>query len=127
MENVNKRIESQIMGLPKNTRIILEHLDHVARLRIGEKLGTSCIFELMSLCAIFAIDGMLEYEMPASAKAFFISLINREKGNEYMHDHGILPGGMLASYASLRQYIIDNSDRVNKAYGVLEQMTAGIE
>lgn len=41
-----------------------------------------------------------------------------------MHDNGILTGGVVAAYANLRQFIIDNSERVNEAYKALDKINA---
>ena len=39
-----------------------------------------------------------------------------------MHEHGVLTGGIVAAYANLRQFIIDNSERVNDAYEALNKI-----
>ena len=120
---INTSIKDNYDALPKNVKLTLEDLDYIARAHL-KNTTTKGDRELMDLCAIFAIDSWLYYNMPAQAKAFFVILISRENGNQYMHDNGILTGGVVAAYANLRQFIIDNSQRVNDAYEALNKINA---
>ena len=120
---INTSIKDNYDSLPKNVKLTLEDLDYIARAHL-KNTTTKGDRELMDLCAIFAIDSWLYYNMPAQAKAFFVILISRENGNQYMHDNGILTGGVVAAYANLRQFIIDNSERVNEAYKALDKINA---
>ena len=119
MQEVNKSSEEIRKALSSNVRTVLGHLDYVARAQSGDVLGTKGDRELFELCAIFAIDTTLAHEMPPSARAFFVKLINDVVGNGYLHDNGVLTGGMHGAYANLRQYLIDNAERVDRAYHVL--------
>ena len=121
---INTSIKDNYDALPKNVKLTLEDLDYIARAHLQNDTTTKGDRELMDLCAIFAIDSWLYYNMPAQAKAFFVILISRENGNQYMHDNGILTGGVVAAYANLRQFIIDNSERVNEAYKALDKINA---
>ena len=120
---INTSIKDNYDALPKNVKLTLEDLDYIARAHL-KNTTTKGDRELMDLCAIFAIDSWLYYSMPAQAKAFFVILISRENGKQYMHDNGILTGGVVAAYANLRQFIIDNSERVNEAYKALDKINA---
>ena len=121
---INTSIKDNYDALPKNVKLTLENLDYVTRAHLHNDTAAKGDRELMDLCAIFAIDSWLYYNMPAQAKAFFVILISRENGNQYMHDNGILTGGVVAAYANLRQFIIDNSERVNEAYKALDKINA---
>ena len=121
---IDTSIKDNYEALPKNVKLTLENLDYVTRAHLQNDTDAKGDRELMDLCAIFAIDSWLYYNMPPQAKAFFVDLISRENGNQYMHDNGILTGGVVAAYANLRQFIIDNSERVNEAYKALDKINA---
>lgn len=119
MNEINMAVEERRKNYPKYFYQVLEKLDLVMRNYIGDEVGTRGTIELNMLCAIFAIDWELEYNMPASARAWFVQLVNPKNGWYYHHEHGNIMGFQLKAYADLRQYLIDNAERVIKAYNML--------
>ena len=119
---IDTSIKDNYEALPKSVKLTLENLDYVTRAHLQNDTAAKGDRELMDLCAIFAIDSWLYYNMPPQAKAFFVDLISHAKGIQYMHEHGVLTGGIVVAYANLRQFIIDNSERVSGAYEALNKI-----
>lgn len=118
-KEVNTNIVNRQEDYPKGFYQVLEYLDLVMRNWVGEEMGTKGTWELNMLCGIFAIDWELECKMPTSARAWFIELVNPKGAWAYHHKNGNITGGQLKAYADLRQYLIDNAERVTKAYNLL--------
>ena len=121
MKEINTDIVKRRENYPKHFYQVLENLDLVMRNWVGEEIGTLGTWELNILCGIFAIDWELEYKMPPSARAWFVQLVNPKNGWQYHHKNGNISGGQLKAYADLRQYLIDNAERVTEAYNILVQ------
>lgn len=77
---INTSIKDNYDSLPKNVKLTLENLDYVTRAHLQDDTAAKGDRELMDLCAIFAIDSWLYYNMPAQAKAFFCRLNKSCKG-----------------------------------------------
>lgn len=116
---INKDIEKRRENYPDKFYQVLEKLDLVMQNWIGTKMGTSGIDELYVLAGIFALDWELGYELPPSARAFFNELVNPKNAWRVHHDNGNIMGGQLKAYADLRQFLIDNAERVTEDYLIL--------
>ena len=119
MNKIDNSIETRRENYPPKFYQVLEKIDLIMQNWIGEKMGTSGVEELYVLAGIFALDWELGYYVPASARAFFIELVNPKNGWEYHHRHGNIMGGQLKAYADLRQFLIDNAERVTEDYIIL--------
>lgn len=119
MEEINIDIVKRKEKYPPKFYQVLEKIDLVMRNWVGDKMGTDGVQELHILCGIFAIDWWLEYNMPSSARAWFVELVNPKNAWKYHDKSGNVFGSQLKAYADLRQYLIDNAERVTKAYNTL--------
>lgn len=119
MKEINIDVAKRRENYTNELYRVLEYLDLVMRNWTGEELGTKGTKELCMLCGIFAIDWELEDKMPPSARAWFVQLVNPKNGWQYHHEHGNIAGSQLKAYADLRQYLIDNAERVTKVYNLL--------
>ena len=95
---------------------VLEKLDIVMRIWSGDKMGTSGYDELLHLCGTIGFDSSLYWDMPPSARAFFMILINPKSHWSIAQENIGGFGDMYRAYADLRQYLIDNKERVTNAY-----------
>lgn len=95
---------------------VLEKLDIVMRLWAGDEMGTSGYDELLHLCGTIGFDSSLYWDMPPSARAFFMVLINPKNQWNILQEKAGGFGDMYRAYADLRQYLIDNKERVTNAY-----------
>lgn len=118
-EKVNVAVDTRKENQPENFYHVLDSLDLVMRNWVGDEMGTKGTDELCILCGIFALDQELEYYMPTSARAWLIELVNPKNSWKYHHEHGNVFGGQLKAYADLRQYLIDNAEKVANAYNLL--------
>ena len=119
MDKIDNSIETRRENYPPKFYQVLEKIDLVMQNWIGEKMGTSGVEELYILAGIFALDCELGFDLPSSARAFFIELVNPKNGWKYHHEHGNIMGGQLKAYADLRQFLIDNAERVTEDYLIL--------
>lgn len=71
---INTSVKDNYVALPKNVKLTLENLDYITRAHLQNDTAAKGDRELMDLCAIFAIDSWLYYNMPPQAKAFFCNL-----------------------------------------------------
>lgn len=119
MNEVDKSIETRRENYPEKFYQVLEKIDLIMQNWIGEKMGTSGVEELYVLAGIFALDSGLGFELPPSARAFFMELVNPKNAWKYHHEHGNIMGGQLKAYSDLRQFLIDNAERVTEDYLML--------
>lgn len=116
MTEIDKSIQTRVDNYPDKFYQVLEYLDIVMRNWVGDQMGSSGTRELDTLCGIFAVDWELEYYLPPSARAWFIQLIKPKDAWRYHHENQNVFGGMLKAYADLRQFLIDNAERVTADY-----------
>jgi len=95
---------------------VLEKLDLIMRLYIGDEMGVTGYDELLELGGIIALNGHLKYGMPETAKALFRSFVNPKNAWKLFHDSGAVFGGALRAYSDLRQYLIDNAEKVEECH-----------
>lgn len=116
---INKDIVKRRENYPDKFYQVLEKIDLVMRNWVGDKMGTSGVEELYVLAGIFALDWELAYDMPASARVFFNTLVNPKTAWKAQHENYHIMGGQLSAYAELRQFLIDNAERVTEDYLIL--------
>ena len=118
-DKINTTIASRVKSYPPTFYQVLEKIDLVMRNWVGDKMGTSGVAELCVLCGIFALDWELEYNLPPSARAWFNTLVNPKNAWDFHQKHGNVFGEQLKAYADLRQFLIDNAERVTNDYELL--------
>lgn len=118
-KHINRDIEKRRENYPPKFYQVLEQLDLVMCNWVGDEMGTLGTQELCILCGIFALDWELEYDLPPSARAWFVHLVNPKNAWKYHHDNCNVFGEQLKAYADLRQFLIDNAERVTQDYEIL--------
>lgn len=106
---------------------ILEKIDIIAQNWVGESMGSNGVDELFWLAGIFAIDYNLGYNLPPEARVFFYTLINPKNAWDYQNKHHCVFSGQLGGYFHLRQFLIDNAERVTLAYNKLYEASRNLD
>ncbi len=125
-DKINTTVSTRVQNYPPKFYQVLEKIDLVMRNWVGDEMGTSGTQELCVLCGIFALDWELEYNLPPSARAWFFTLVNPKHAWEFHKDKGNIFGEQLKAYADLRQFLIDNAERVTEDYELLLNARRGI-
>lgn len=109
-------ITHQKDSYPKYFYLILEKLDLVLRVYIGEKMGTNGVEELATLLGILSLDSHLLFSMPTEAYAFFKCILNPKNEWDICKESGLGFGSIFRAYSQLRTYLIDNKERISEVY-----------
>lgn len=115
-DGIKDTITCQTCSYPSGFYLVLEHLDVVMRVRSDEQMGTSGVDELATLLAIMHFDRSLLSHCPNEAYAFLKCLVHPQKDWEICQDANMGFGYLHGAYYALRQYLIDNKERIMEAY-----------
>ena len=112
---------------PEDFYQVLEKLDLVLRVYIGEQMGTDGVQELAVLLGVLSLDAHLLFSMPTEAYSFFKCVLNPTNKWDICQEAGLGFGSIFRAYSQLRTFLIDNKERVtevyNKYYDVSKQIT----
>lgn len=115
-DGIKDTITCQTHDYPSKFYLILEHLDVIMRVRNDEQMGTSGVDELAILLAIMHFDRSLLSHCPKEAYVFLKCLVHPQKDWDICQNAGMGFGYLHRAYYALRQYLIDNKERIMETY-----------
>ena len=118
-DGIKDTVTCQKYSYPTMFYQVLENLDLVARLRSGEELGISGVYESAQLLSILYIDYSLLASMPKEAYTFLKCLVQPQKDFDIFSAADMGHGALFRAYYAFRQYLIDNKERITESWNAI--------